>query len=367
MSHDLRILALASYPELGPSTRHRILPYVPLLAEAGISVDVRPFLTNPVFAGLYDKRQALRSAAGVLAGVGRRVADAVRLGRYDLVFVQREAALIGPPLLEWLAHRRLPMILDLDDANYLDRPSDVYGSLVGAIKWRGKTTQLIRWADHVTCGNPSIASYVQGYDVPATIVPTIVDVDRYTPRRSRQEGELVLGWIGSHSTFAYFRTLLPVLRRLARSHRFHLRVIGAGPSVPPVDGLDAEMVPWRLDRELADLQSFDVAVYPIVAGEWAEGKSGFKAIQYLSCGIPYVASPVGVVGQIGIPGTTHLEARTEDEWFNALSTLVTNAALRDSMARQGRAYAVAHFSIEQTAATLANLFRQTVEQRRTKN
>ncbi|MGH9172957.1 MAG: glycosyltransferase family 1 protein, partial [Vicinamibacterales bacterium] len=122
MPTELRVLALATYPELGASTRYRILQYVPLLAEHGIGVDVRPFLTDHAFAGLYDTRQVLRSAAGVLAGVGRRIGDVLRLGRYDLVFVQREAALIGPPLVEWFAHRRLPLVLDLDDATYLDRP-----------------------------------------------------------------------------------------------------------------------------------------------------------------------------------------------------------------------------------------------------
>src|SRR5688572_12938466 len=137
MPSTLRVLALATYPELGASTRHRVLQYAPLLAEEGIALDVRPFLSNRVFAGLYDKRNRVQSAMGVLAGIGRRTLDAIRLGSYDLVFVQREAALVGPPLFEWLARRRVPLVLDLDDATYLDRPSDVYGPLVGAIKWPG--------------------------------------------------------------------------------------------------------------------------------------------------------------------------------------------------------------------------------------
>lgn len=372
MTSDLRVLALAPHPELAAPTRHRIIQYVQLLAREGITVDVHPFLTDRVFSGLHDKNHIVTSTAGVLAGVGRRMLDVQRLGHYDLVFVQREAALIGPPLTEWFAQRRLPLVLDLDDATYLDRPSEVYGGLLSALKWRGKTNLLIRWSDHVICGNPWIASYIGRCQIPTTVVPTIVDVDRFTPRRTREDGELVLGWIGTHSTFPYFRTLLPVLRRLAVAHRFRVRVIGAGATEPPIEGLEAEMLPWRLERELADLQSFDVAVYPIVADEWAKGKSGFKAILYLSCGIPYVASPVGVVAQIGVPGMTHLEARTEDEWFSALSKLLTDATLRNDMANKGREYAVQHYSIADVAATLANVFRMTMarweqEERRAKN
>lgn len=364
MASQLRVLALATYPEYGASTRHRILQYVPLLAAQGIAIDVRPFLSNRTFAGLYDKRHRLRSTMGLLTGIGRRTVDALRLGSYDLVFVQREAALIGPPFLEWLARRRVPLVLDLDDATYLDRPSDVYGSIVGAIKWPGKAQRLIEWSDHVVCGNPEIAAYVAQQGVATTVIPTIVDVDRYVPRRSREAGDLVVGWIGTHSTYVYFRTLLPVLRRLAAAHRFKLRLVGAGSTEPPVDGIDTDMRAWRLDRELEDLQSFDIGVYPIVAEPWAQAKSGFKAVQYLSCGIPYVASPVGVVAQLGVPGSTHFEARTDDEWFASLSRLLTDAALRNEMARNGRAYAVEHISIRDSAALLADVFRNTVASRR---
>ena len=83
---------------------------------------------------------------------------------------------------------------------------------------------------------------------------------------------------------------------------------------------------WALEREVGDLQSCDIAVYPLATDEWAQGKSGFKAIQYLSCGIPYVASPVGIVAGIGRPGVTHLEARSEEEWFDGLSRLLTDPA-----------------------------------------
>ncbi len=170
--------------------------------------------------------------------------------------------------------------------------------------------------------------------------------------------------MGTHSTFEYLLTLMPVLRRLAGTHRFRVRIIGSGRAGPHVDGVDLEMRAWTIEREVEDLQSFDVALYPIGADEWAQGKSGFKAIQYLSCGIPYVASPVGIVASIGRPGVTHLEARNEEEWFDALTRLLTDSALRDGMGREGRRYAVEQFSTRQAGETLAGVFRSVAEQRR---
>jgi glycosyltransferase involved in cell wall biosynthesis len=359
MSRALRVLALATYPERAAATRQRVLQFVPLLHEQGIDMDVRPFLSNRVFAGFYDRKRVMITAGGILAGVARRVRDVARFGAYDVAFVQREAALVGPPLVEWLAHRRMPIVLDLDDSTYLERESAVFGSLATSAKWRGKTDQLIRWSEHVICGNPTIAAYVERFATPTTILPTIVDVERFTPRAQRGEGALTIGWIGTHSTFAYLRELLvPVFQRLARTHRFRLRIVGSGETALPIEGVDVELLPWSEERELDDLRSFDVAVYPIVADAWAEGKSGFKAVQYQACGVPYVASPVGVVAEMGIAGQTHLEARSEDEWVAALTRLIEDGAFREEMGRQGRAYAEAHYSTRRTAELLGNVLRE---------
>jgi glycosyltransferase involved in cell wall biosynthesis len=364
MNRELRVLALPALPEFAAATRYRMLQYVPLLAELGIRVDFRPFLTNRIFAGLYDRKHVVRTAFGMLAGSARRISDAARVGSYDVVWVQTQALLIGPPVLEWLAYRRRGLVLDLDDATYIELRSIVFGAFASILKSRGKADRIIRSSDHAVCGNPTIAAYIGGQGVPTTVLPTIVDVRRFAPRAVRPPGEIVLGWIGTHTTFEYLLPLMPVFRRLAATHRFRLRIIGSGKAHLHVDGLDVDIRPWAIGREVEDLQSCDVAVYPIPTDEWAKAKSGFKAIQYLSCGIPYVASPVGIVASIGRPGVTHLEARTDDEWFAALSRLLTDAALRDGMGREGRRYAVEQYSTGRTAETLAGVFRSVAEKRR---
>jgi glycosyltransferase involved in cell wall biosynthesis len=361
---EISVLALPALPEYAASTRYRILQYLPLLAELGIRADVSPFLTNRTFAGLYDRAHAIRTAFGMIAGAGRRLVDAARLGSYDLVWVQTQAALIGPPVLEWLAHRRCALVLDLDDPTYIESQRSVFGAFASILKGRGKADRIIRSCDHAICGNPTVAAYIAGKGVPTTVLPTLVDPDRFTPRAVRPPGEIVVGWMGTHSTFDYLLTLLPVFRRLAATHRFRLRIIGSGRADLCVEGVDVEMRPWAIEREVEDLQSCDVAVYPLATDAWAQGKSGFKAIQYLSCGIPYVASPVGIVADIGRPGITHLEARSNEEWFDALSRLLADAALREAMGQAGRRYAVEQYSTRRAAATLAGVFRTVVERRR---
>ncbi len=198
----------------------------------------------------------------------------------------------------------------------------------------------------------------------------MVDTDRFRPRerdgergasRSDDDDDAgsaggrppVVGWIGTHSTFQYLESILPVLSDLARAHRFRLKVVGAGRDEVRAEGVEVENLAWSLEREIADFQSFDVGLYPVVPSEWATGKSGFKSIQYMAVGVPFVATPFGATAEIGEAGVTHFLATTRDEWRDALARLISDAALRRRMGDAGRAHALAHYTVPAQADKLA--------------
>ncbi len=140
--------------------------------------------------------------------------------RYRLE-LQREAMMFGPPLVEWLIARVLacPMVLDLDDATYVSYTSPTYGGIGKALKWFGKTDDLIRWANIVVCGNDAIAAYVANKGARARIVPTIVDTEVFSPGlKDKGNEKLVLGWIGTHSTYPYLESIFPVIQQLSSDH-----------------------------------------------------------------------------------------------------------------------------------------------------
>jgi glycosyltransferase involved in cell wall biosynthesis len=281
---------------------------------------------------------------------------------------------LGPPIVEWLAARALrrPMVLDLDDATYVRYVSPTYGRLGSALKWFGKTNDLIRWARVVTCGNRSIAEYVASRGGRAVIIPTVVDTERFRPAvrpgRRKSEEPLVLGWIGTHSTYPYLESIFPALQQLRRGHRFRLKVIGAGRDEISVPGVEVESLSWSLGREIEDFQSFDIGLYPINAGlyadQWAAGKSGFKAIQYMAVGIPYVVTPVAACAEIGEPNVTHFCAETQEEWRARLETLLTDAERRERMGEAGRRHAIEHYTVPAQADKLAQVLREAAAERR---
>src|SRR6185436_19921829 len=260
----MKVLGLASYPIEAAATRYRLQQFVEPLAKRGIALTIKPFLNSEQFATLYQPRALISKTLG-LGGAGLlRIAAGLAARRADVVLVQREAMIFGPPLIEWLAARvfNRPMVLDLDDATYVPYTSPTYGKFGQALKWFSKTDDLIRWASVVTCGNRAIAEYAESKGATTRIIPTVVDTNVFVPKPHVSDGSIVLGWIGTHSTFPYLREIFPVLQELARTHRFRLKIVGAGSNVVNIPGVEVENLGWILEREVEDFQSFDVGLYP---------------------------------------------------------------------------------------------------------
>jgi glycosyltransferase involved in cell wall biosynthesis len=357
MNNALKVLALAPYPEQAASTRFRIAQFIPLLRQHGIVCELKPFISNEQFARLYHKDRLGRNALGLVLAAAARTVELLSARQWDVVFIQREAALVGPPWFERMIANvfRKPIVLDLDDPLWIHYTSPVYGRLGSRLRCLNKTGELIRRAAHVVCGNDLIAAHVSRMGMPASVLPTIVDTRKFAPQASRQPVRPpVIGWIGTHTTLPYLEAIMPALEKLAHQHAFKLKVIGGGRAVQ-VRGVDVDTSDWSLGREVEDFRSLDIGLYPLTDDEWSRGKSGFKAVQYLCCGVPFVASPVGVVKEIAEQSKAALLASSTDEWVAALDRLLTDQALRAEMRRAGREFALRRYRFEDQAARLSEI------------
>ncbi len=359
----MRVLAVSSYPKEAAATRFRVEQFIGPLRERGIELELSPFLSAEQFSAMYKPGGAVRKAAGIARSLFRRAAEAGKLRDYDLLFVQREAMFFGPEIFERLFQMagRVPMVLDLDDATYVPYASPTYGKLGSALKFFGKTDRLIRRSAAVTCGNRFIAEYVSKLGTRAEVVPTVVDTEIFRPVEKDNKIPVV-GWVGTHSTFPSLEFLFPVLERLAHRHEFILRVVGSARDAIEIPGVRSEVLKWSLEREVEDFCTLDVGLYPIVVSrsaneEWLRGKSGFKAIQYLAAGVPFVMSPVGICAEIGRPGETQFNAESAEDWYNSLDKLLGDAELRQKMGKSGREHSLANYTVEKQADMLADVFR----------
>src|SRR6185436_18919671 len=243
----MRVLGLATYPVEAAATRFRMIQFIEPLAKQGIELSVYPFLDSRLHGSLYNRSHWPRTAAGLALASVRRVRELWRARKADVLFVQREAMMFGPPVVEWLAINldHCPMVLDLDDATYVAYKSPTYGRLGSAFKWFGKTNDLIRWSRLVICGNREIAAYVEGKGREAVVIPTVDDTTQFRPLTQRPEEDMpVIGWVGTHSTFPYVKTIFPVLERLARDYVFRLRLVGTGADNVAIPGVEIENLGW---------------------------------------------------------------------------------------------------------------------------
>jgi len=361
----MEVLGLCTYPVEAAATRYRLVQFISPLAEKGINLTVLPFLSDKEFASLYQPGKTLQKMTAMLTCAATRLRTSLKSNEYDALLIQREAMLFGPPIFEWLSKTigRCPIVLDLDDATYVRYISPTYGRLGSAFKFFGKTDTLIKWSESVICGNRYIAEYVAEKGKKTIIVPTVVDTDKFCPVEKKEDKKPTIGWVGTHSTYPLLETLFPVIQDLARSYDFTLKIVGAGKDRIELGGVEIENQAWKLDREIEDFQSLDIGLYPLqitdsISIEWLMGKSGFKAIQYMSIGIPFVVTPIGICSEIGIENKTHFSASSQEQWYETLAKLLESPQKRKEMGGSGREYALAHYTVSQQTDKIANTLRQ---------
>jgi glycosyltransferase involved in cell wall biosynthesis len=366
----MKVLGLSSYPVESAATRFRLAQFVEPLREHNIELSLSTFLNSEQFRELYSAKGVSRKALAMLPSIFRRITETFGLQKYDVILVQREAMLFGPAIFEWLYQKvgKLPLVLDLDDATYVSYVSPSYGKTGSFLKAFGKTDKLIKRADLVICGNRFIAEHVAEIGSKAVVIPTIADPEKFTPAEKKNE-KTVIGWIGTHSTFPFLQRIVPVFERLAEKHSFLLKIVGAEADAPVINGLEIINLGWSLEREIEDFRTLDIGVYPITVTnsaneKWLQGKSGFKAIQYLAVGVPFVMSPVGVCSEIGEPGVTHFNASTDDEWYYALDKLLSDAKLRETIGSNGRQHSIEHYRVAPHASVLAETLRAVAKTQR---
>jgi glycosyltransferase involved in cell wall biosynthesis len=127
--------------------------------------------------------------------------------------------------------------------------------------------------------------------------------------------------------------------------------------VVELPGITVESVPWTEDTEVESIRACDFGLMPLLDTPWEQGKCGYKLIQYMACGIPVVASKVGVNTEIVQQGVSGFLATSPDDWLAALTQLLEKPDLRVRMGMAGRQRVEQNFCLQKTGPTLAAVLR----------
>ncbi len=153
--------------------------------------------------------------------------------------------------------------------------------------------------------------------------------------------------------------MMPILASVSEAEGARIAAVGAGKAAPPHPLLDIQL--WSEDTEVARRQDMDIGIMPLTDTPWARGKCGYKLIQYMACGLPVIASPVGVNAEIVEHGVNGFLATTEAEWREALVTLLRDPELRRKMGAEGRRKVEAQYSLQVWGPRVAMMLKEVAE------
>ncbi len=353
-----RILFISPYPhDKAPSQRFRFEQYIPLLQSEGWSTEQISFWGARAWKNLYRPGKFFSKAFCLITAIIKRYLLLFKINRYDFVFIHREFSPVGFPLAVWITARwmKKKIIFDFDDAIWIPNVSDS-NRWFSFLKVYDNTRRIIRWSYRVSCGNKYLYNYALQYNSNSVVIPTTLDTDKiHSYIRKMPVNKFVIGWTGTHSTMRYLDEIIPVIEKLEKEFsNLEFRIIA---DIKPTYRLKSLVyVPWNKSTEADDLAKFTVGIMPLQHDPWSEGKCGFKALQYLSMGIPAIVSPVGVNTSIIQHGVNGFLCSDQYDWENTLRHLILHPENVAGMADRCRKTVTEHYSVNAIKKDFLSLF-----------
>lgn len=353
------VLLLAPYPEKSaPSQRFRFEHYIYNAAKHNIKFHYRSFLDAKTWEILYSNGKLVLKSYGICKGFIKRFFLLFTIFKYDFIYIHREATPIGPPIIEWIIAKllRKKIIYDFDDSIWVKMASNA-NPRSAWLKCSWKVKYICKYSKIVTVGNDFLANFARKYCKDVRIIPTVVDTEKtHNFIKNQNEQPLVIGWTGTFTNFYNLEIVLTPIRELQKKYDFIFYIIAN--KDPKFNDINYIYKQWEAKTEIADLTKINIGIMPLYNTAIELGKCAFKAIQYMSLGIPAVVSPVGVNCEVVGNGEDGFWADTEKEWYISLEKLITDKELCMQMGKLSREKIVAKFSVKATEDSFFNLFDQ---------
>lgn len=336
-------VAFFTQGERVPAARFRVEQVVPAL-RAEIECTLLP-ASPSVYGDTPRLHGGWRALAKPLSVVSR-LRQAREIDRHDVVWFQRPAIEYYTAWFERRAARRRPTVFDFDDAIFHN-------------KWgleRHKIRRIIDSAHEVVAGNAYLAEFAAAPDK-TTIIPTVVDADRYAPRPD-PDGRFAIVWTGMSHNLRELAPYAGALRRVLAETGGRLVIVADRLDAPFLAGLDVEFVRWSPAVEVSALAAGHVGVMPLADTPYNRGKCAFKLIQYMARAIPVVCSPVGANTDVVRDGVDGMHAATPDAWATALIDLARDPAMRMRLGAAARQRVVDSYSVAAVAPRYLDVIRR---------
>jgi glycosyltransferase involved in cell wall biosynthesis len=333
-------------PDRSPSQRFRFEQYINHLEKEGFDCKHVFLLSEKGDKTFYSAGKLVQKGLILFNSLWKLTVHSF-FRKYDIVFVQREAFMLGTSFFERKFSKRAKLIFDFDDAIWKTQTGDVKSKnkLLYFLKNPDKTKDIINSASMVFAGNQYLADYAKLFNENIRIIPTTIDTDIYSPVSIEKKQKICIGWSGSFSTIIHFEHILEPLIALKKKYEdnIYFKVIGDG----NFENSELKIlgIPWIKATEVEELGEIAIGVMPLPDDEWTNGKCALKGLQYMALGIPTIVSPVGVNREVIQEGVNGYFATSQKEWVEKLSLLIDSPSLRKQIGLEGRKVVEKNYSV----------------------
>jgi glycosyltransferase involved in cell wall biosynthesis len=277
------------------------------------------------------------------------------------IFVQKDIFSIG--LWRFFKKMGKRIVYDFDDAVFIDNApggNAVYAFPFTAKQGRELVAEMLRLSDLATVANGYLEGFARIHAGKTLILPMSLDLSEFPVKEHGESDEVVLGWIGSPQTSPFLSLVRDALECVASRYqgKSSLKIVTNGRVDLP--GIGFQHLPWDGKSEIGSILSFDIGIVPLPEDPFTLGKSSFKLLQYMACGVPPVCSAVGFNREAVIDGENGFLAGDTDEWARKLGRLIEDGDLRKRMGKAARATVEKKFSLDKNALSLAGALKGSI-------
>jgi len=346
----MRVLFLTLYPKLQPSTRFRVVQFLPFL-DKRVDYVLKSPVPNKIFENFYTNKSTLGRLIFHCLEFFIRTKDILLSFRYDVVFLQKGITTLNIRFLYrllFILNRNV--IFDFDDAITISQISRLERFPLSILQEKNEWQKIVRLSQKVIVGNERLKSDISGLNKNIFVIPTPVDTEYFQINydKFKNKDKVSILWSGNKSGHVYLKICADALICLDKKFSLGINILTDSPEEELQEifsDVKINLIKWSIDAEKEAFSGADIGVMPLYDTLWDRRKCAFKALLYMACGIPVVSSPIGVVNDFVRDGENGFLAHSDKEWIEKLEALIKDAELRRKMGINGRKTAVEEFSL----------------------
>lgn len=319
------IMALPYYSENYPGGSTRIANWKEYFQRDGIVFDVYWASESHNFLSCFYSQNPFKRYFFFIKVFNSRLKLIRKIKNYKVIWVQRAFIPFYPfkeAIVEKLIKKINPnIIFDFYDADYASN----YNLTIDSAKMASK----------VTVASIYLQNYFNKINPRTELVPFAMNFEDYKKKEYLSKSKIVIGWMGSPDNF---KNVLDIQDSL-------VQIENRNPQVQFVficrDEFKLKLNNVRFkkwsDKQFnyhEEISLFDIGISPVIQkSEDNYAKTTFKVLEFMSSGVAFVSSPLGIPDKI-VHQKNALIADNEFDWIDCLQSLIDDFELRKKLGGQ---------------------------------